>query len=198
MNLTRQIIANRENAIKSCGPTSKEGKEISSQNARRHGLSVSIEAHEDYLARRNALAQKISGGSGDAEAFIVAQEIASAQIDLERIKQVREELLANENDALIQPSRGIKKGKKREAKKILEKIEIIEKRDRPIKNQEELLSKLTSQYSRMIVQAIETSNVENLSYLANELLKIERYEERALSRLRNAIRKYEEISGNYT
>jgi hypothetical protein len=198
MNLTRQIIANRENAMKSCGPTSKDGKARSSLNARRHGLSVRVDTHEDYIAERKARAHKISGGADNEVDFIVAQEIASAQIDLERIKKVRDELLTNHYGSLKQPSRGIKKGKRREVKKILEKIEIIEKRDRPIKNQEELLSKLTSQYSRMIEEPIETGNIENLSFLATELLKIERYEQRALSRLRTAIRKHEEISGNHT
>jgi hypothetical protein len=34
-----RLAANRENALKSCGPTSEEGKAISSQNRLKHGLA---------------------------------------------------------------------------------------------------------------------------------------------------------------
>jgi len=38
MSTDRQIEANRLNALKSCGPSSPEGRAISSQNSLRHGL----------------------------------------------------------------------------------------------------------------------------------------------------------------
>jgi hypothetical protein len=38
MSSERQIEANRLNALKSCGPSSPEGRAISSQNSLRHGL----------------------------------------------------------------------------------------------------------------------------------------------------------------
>jgi hypothetical protein len=55
MTSLRQIISNRENALRSTGPRSEAGKRRSSQNARRHGLTAEtviepIEDIDDYKA----------------------------------------------------------------------------------------------------------------------------------------------------
>lgn len=60
MTSDRQIAANRRNAQRSTGPRSPEGRAISSQNARRHGVlsrnvTVAAEDYEAYCALLEAL-----------------------------------------------------------------------------------------------------------------------------------------------
>ncbi|HEV2550235.1 MAG TPA: hypothetical protein VGU20_23185 [Stellaceae bacterium] len=60
MATKRQIKANRENSLKSTGPTSREGKRASSKNALKHGLRAEQnvffdEETEEYQALEDAL-----------------------------------------------------------------------------------------------------------------------------------------------
>ena len=192
-SLTRRIIANGENAKKSRGPTSREGKAQSAQNAFRHGLSVSLSNDEEFCVERDALAQTISADSACVATFSVAQEIAEAELDLKRVRQVKEALMSKQNSTPIVSPAKIKKGKKGEANMLLEKIEIIKKSDRPIKNQEALLLKLGNQFSRIVYEPNEKSRADQFADIASELLKIERYEHRAILRRDRAIRKLEDI-----
>ena len=194
MRLLRRVIANGENAKKSSGPISQEGKERSSKNAHRHGLSVDIDVLNEYREDIDALAREIAGDRLDTTSVAVATEIASAEIDLKSVRSVKEDLLSKKNSVSEKQPIKIKKGKKGEAQRLLEKIEIIHKSERPINNQEALLLKLNSQYSRLVSRPEEKSKSENLAKIVDELIKLERYEQRALSRRDRAIKKFFEIS----
>lgn len=50
MTTQKQLEANQKNSLLSCGPKTKEGKEIVSQNAIKHGLfSKNIVAHDESI-----------------------------------------------------------------------------------------------------------------------------------------------------
>jgi hypothetical protein len=83
----RQIAANRSNAKKSTGPRSKAGRELTRQNARRHGLAVGIEKDPAFQDDIEKLAKIISGGTPFVSEN--AREVARAQLDLSRIRQIR-------------------------------------------------------------------------------------------------------------
>jgi hypothetical protein len=87
MASNRQIAANRTNAKKSTGPRSKAGREVSRQNARRHGLAIAIGNDPLFRDDIEKLARAISGGAQNVA--VQARETAEAELDLLRIRKFR-------------------------------------------------------------------------------------------------------------
>lgn len=85
----RQISANQRNAKKSTGPTTESGKRKSRSNAVRHRLAIS--AARDPILRVDVekLAQIISSARNEPQITLFAQDVAVAQIDLLRIRNIR-------------------------------------------------------------------------------------------------------------
>ena len=84
----RQIAANRRNADKSTGPKSDSGKQRASRNAYRHGLSMPLSALETGAQLRE-LARQFAGETPDREVRALAERAADAELDLARIRRVR-------------------------------------------------------------------------------------------------------------
>ena len=84
----RQIAANRQNALKSTGPRTEEGKEASRQNALKHGLTgggVVIPGEDEHeVTIRVARLEAELGVGGDAVGTILVRQLAIASIRTER------------------------------------------------------------------------------------------------------------------
>jgi hypothetical protein len=93
MATERQIAANRLNARQSKGPRSKGAKERASQNAYRHGLSLSLTSSAAIAKRLDALARKIAGNSKNGLILQHARDAAHAELELERVRQVKVALI---------------------------------------------------------------------------------------------------------
>ena len=93
MATERQIAANRLNARQSKGPRSKGAKERASQNAYRHGLSLSLTSSAAIAKRLDALARKIAGNSKNEIILEHARDAAEAELELERVRQVKVALI---------------------------------------------------------------------------------------------------------
>jgi hypothetical protein len=88
----RQIEANRRNARNSTGPRSTSGKKRTSQNAFRHGLTKPISSAE-FARAVETLARQIAGDSEDKIAIELAHDAAEAELELARVRRVRTALI---------------------------------------------------------------------------------------------------------
>ena len=89
----RQIAANRRNARKSSGPRSGAGKNRSSRNAYRHGLTVSFTSSEGFAKQLDKLTRKIAGDTEDPILLERARAIAQAELDLARVRRAKVSLI---------------------------------------------------------------------------------------------------------
>jgi hypothetical protein len=91
MATERQIAANRANAKKSTGPKTAAGKQRSSGNAFRHGLSGPLPDDLVMLARIDAIARAVASGADGEDQQAAA--FARSQLELTRIREVRNGLV---------------------------------------------------------------------------------------------------------
>jgi hypothetical protein len=87
----RQIAANRRNARKSTGPRSGAGKNRSSRNAYRHGLSIASSAA--VTKQLDKLVRKIAGDTEDPILLEHARALAQAELDLARVRRAKVALI---------------------------------------------------------------------------------------------------------
>ena len=93
MTTDRRLRANRANARRSTGPTSRSGKARAAQNARRHGLSLDILADPALGQGVEDIAQRIAREAQRPDLIDLARRIAEAHVDVQRIRQFRHERL---------------------------------------------------------------------------------------------------------
>jgi hypothetical protein len=85
--------ANRANAARSTGPRTRAGKQRSARNALRHGLSQPVLADPGLAAEAADLAGRIAGEDATEPRRAAALRVAEAQVDLQRIRRVREQIM---------------------------------------------------------------------------------------------------------
>ncbi len=94
MTTLRKLQANRKNSRASTGPKSAAGKARSAGNARRHGLAMPIWSDCSLGAAAKALTREIADTGASVEQLLLAHRIAEAQIDLVRVRRARHDLMA--------------------------------------------------------------------------------------------------------
>ena len=92
MTSPRKIIANRKNSLRSTGPKTAAGRARAAGNARRHGLRVPVLSDPVLSAEVETMAREIAGDAS-SELMELARRIAEAEIDVMRIRRVRNDLL---------------------------------------------------------------------------------------------------------
>lgn len=97
----KKIHANRNNARASTAPRTTRGKAKASRNAKKHGLSLSVLVDPSFLADLYDLGREIAGENAHAELMEPACWIAAAQLDLVRVRRVRNVLLSEAEAILL-------------------------------------------------------------------------------------------------
>jgi hypothetical protein len=175
-----QIKANRANAVLSTGPRSQEGKAKSRLNARRHGLaSLELGAEKEV----ESLARAIAGEEADNELLDIAREVAEAEIVLRRVFRARIML-----PAIPRPPTYFKLVASPNAKIFHAVVRRVSRRKHNVgEHAVRLLQEAGwSPDAPVLVEA--PSKVKRKDV---EAVALERYERRALSRRKSAIRAFD-------
>ena len=182
MTTDRQQRANRANAKSSTGPRTTAGKARAAQNALRHGLNVPIWSDPALLPVAEASARRIAGLGAEATTLEHARRIAEAQIDLDRVRSHRRSLIAGFlTDPDYQPLRVL-----RQQLRLMKTIDRVERtRGAPfdIDEIEEMIDLEPLEGDAKFAAVVEDKS--------SELAALDRYERRALSRRKAAIRNFD-------
>lgn len=180
MTSPRKLQANRANARTSTGPRSAAGKLRSARNARRHGLSVPVWSDRELSADAANLALEIAGLDAAPDLQPLARVIAESQIDLKRVRQARHHAIASGLDnPLLLPLSAL--GAWEQVRASIRILQLMEKRLPVPWKLKHLIEQ--PEGAKKLALAI--------SYAAQVLSTLDRYERRALSRRNRAIRAFD-------
>ena len=184
MTSERKIKANRANARISTGPKTGHGRAHSAKNAFRHGLSLPVQSDQALSEEAQALARQIAGPDASAHIQILAGRIAEAQVDLRRIRYARYQFFS---EALADRYRYEFRALTRMKLRVLKQFLTLKLADVP----------LPAFIEQLVTTAQEGSGkfATVLSKETKRLLALDRYERRALSRRKFAIRAFDQARG---
>ena len=180
MTSQRRKESSRLNGLKSRGPKTDAGLQRSSQNSLRHGLSLPILADPQLSLQAERLAKLIAGPNADEALIHDARLIAEAQIELQRVRRLRLERLAHPSLVNKRPT----------LKGLRTLIKSVESNVPDIWDQTNIVKKYVEDLLPDAEQELELS----IGAVIGSFHRLDRYEGRALSKRKFAIRRFRQIS----
>ena len=179
MTSEHKIRANRANAQASTGAKTARGRSHAARNALRHALSLRVYSDPVLSEEVEALAREIIGTDANPERQELAHRIAEAQVDLRRVRHVRHQILSQ---ALSDPDY---KSEALLRKKAALAIRILRRSDLGAPMPDNVMEVLNSKPEGPCKFAT------ILADKTRQLLALDRYERRALSRRKSALRAFD-------
>ena len=181
MTSERKIKANRANARASTGPKTAQGRSHAARNALRHALSLPVSSDSVLSEEVETLAREIVGTDANAEIQELARRIAEAQIDLRRVRYARHQLFSQ---ALSDPDYESEVMLRKKSALVIRCARLFDLyRPMPENVMEFLNSKPEGPYKFATILADKT----------RQLLALDRYERRAVSRRNRAIQSLDAV-----
>jgi hypothetical protein len=190
---TARVRANRLNGKKSTGPKTIEGRTRSARNALKHGLARPLLNIHGASERVETLASSWVGADAEPIQMEQACKAAEAQLEIERIEASRHAILAGPwvKEVHKQPRVIL-----REANawlNIQEQISRVVEKDNPTERDVTRLEQLIEQRKSITLTPMIQETEMDFGEIASELIKLERYERRARSRRKKALRELDRL-----
>ena len=214
MTSQRRIAANRKNAKKSTGPRTRRGKARASRNAIRHGLNAADFGNSARCDKVDRIARMLCQHDPDASRYEQAIIIGESQLLLARVRAARIAAIERIRKGAVQcarPSPGypssdeiddlfrdLKHGDFRNLKSVMNRftsmLNALTNNQRPVPKPRKPSQPASDTCATSPKPTGDSNVLDEVACLCQaipELQKLERYERRALSRRRRAIRKFD-------
>ena len=185
MTSEKQQRANQANAKASRGPKTKAGKARSAGNALRHGLSIPVSKEPSLSIQAEKIALELARPDPDETLLDRARAVGEAQVELNRVRARRNVLLAQLlADPEYQP---------------LSAYEIQARRMRSIERVHRILRRFSNLGDiKPLIELKPLKDNEKFATIVEdrtrELAALDRYERRAISKRKSAIRAFDSAS----